>query len=143
MKKKVTLVYRDFNEQIAEETIWVEHLGGNNYKVQNVPFFAPNIALYDTINVEDDGGILYFNELVKTSEHTTIQVVIKKKNEKNRIIKELENIGCHWEGMHDQMYLAVDISPELDYKVIKMYLNKEFKKGIIDYKEACLSKNHG
>ena len=139
MKKKVTLVYRDFNNEIAEETVWGEHVKGIYYKVKNIPFFAPNVAFNDLISVEDDNGILYFDNIIEASEHSTIQIVIFKGGEKMRIIEELENFGCTWEGMHDQVYLAVDVSPDIDYKLIKRFLKAERDKGVIDYREACLS----
>ena len=139
--KKAIIVYKDIQNLIAEETIWVKPKG-DYYQIRNIPFFAPNLALNDLIIVEKDGSLLYFDEIVKTSGHSTIQIIVLKECEKNRIIKQLELLNCQWEGLNKQKYLAVDISPQLDYKTIRNFLEKEASELVLDYKEACLSSFH-
>lgn len=139
--EKVIIVYRNIQNQISEERIWVERKR-NHYVIRNIPFFAPNLALYDVINVEKDDNELYFDGLIEASGHSTIQIVVLIETDKKRIIEKIESFGCHWEGMNDQKYLSVDISPQLDYSVIKAFLETEVNKSVLDYKEACLSENH-
>jgi hypothetical protein len=138
---KVILVYKDVEGNLSKEFIWAEPKG-NHFEVRSVPFFAPNIALYDIIATEKDNGLLYFDALVESSGHTTIQIIMFIENEKNRIINNLQDLGCYWEGMHNQMYLAVSIPPNLAYRKIKKNLDKECEKSVLDYKEACISDNH-
>ncbi|QIH34489.1 DUF4265 domain-containing protein [Sphingobacterium sp. DR205] len=142
MNKKVILTYYDVEENLAEEALWIEPLEDNKYQVKNVPFFAPNIAYNDIITVEDDEGNLYFEELVKASEHSTIQIVIFNEREANEIIKNIEHFGCSWEGMENQTILAVDVPPSVNYSIFKKYLDKNLTENIFDYKEACLSETH-
>lgn len=142
MDKKVILTYYDVEENLAEETLWIEPLDDNKYQVKNVPFFAPNIAYNDIITVEDDEGNLYFEELVKASEHSTIQIVIFNEQETNEIVKNIEKFGCSWEGMENQTILAVDVPPSVNYNILKKYLDKNLTENIFDYKEACLSETH-
>lgn len=138
---KVILVYKDAEGNFSKESIWVEPKG-NHYEVRSVPFFAPNIALYDIIATEKDNGLLYFDALVESSGYTTVQIIMFIENEKNRIISDLQDLGCYWEGLHNQMYLAVAIPPTLAYKKITFLLDKECEKSVLDYKESCLSDNH-
>lgn len=142
MDKKVILTYYDVEENLAEETLWIEPLDDNKYQVKNIPFFAPNIAYNDIITVEDDEGNLYFEELVKASEHSTIQIVIFNEQEANEIIKNIEQFGCSWEGMENQTILAIDVPPSVNYNILKKYLDKNLTENIFDYKEACLSETH-
>lgn len=141
MREKVVLVYKDIEGEIAEETIWVEHVG-KNFKVDNIPFYAPNVAINDIISVEDDNGTLYFDELVKSSGHSTLQIIFFKQAEIKRVLKSMERMGCHWEGMEGQPYFAIDIPPNVDYKKIRQFLDHEFDNKTLDFKEACLSENH-
>ena len=141
MREKVVLVYKDIEGEIAEETIWVERVG-KNFKVDNIPFYAPNVAINDIVSVEDDNGTLYFDELVKSSGHSTLQIVFFEQAEIKRVLKSMERMGCHWEGMEGQPYFAIDIPPNVDYKKIRQLLDHEFDNKTLDFKEACLSENH-
>ncbi|MDO4225838.1 MAG: DUF4265 domain-containing protein [Bergeyella zoohelcum] len=139
MKTKIILVYKDLEGNIAEESIWAEKLENGYYRVDNIPFYAPNLAYNDIIDTEEDNGILYFDGLVESSRHSTIQIVFFQETEIEKVLFELENLGCKWEGMNNQLYYSVDVSPEINYLTIKQILDKHYAKGILDYKEACLS----
>lgn len=142
MNKKVILTYYDVEGNLAEEALWIEPINNDKYQVKNIPFFAPNIAYGDVISVEDDEGNLYFEELIKASEHSTIQIVIFNEKKIDDILKEIEKLGCSWEGMGNQTILAVDVPSSINYGIVKEYLNENLAEHIFDYKEACLSKTH-
>lgn len=141
-KNKVIFTYYDVEDNIAEETLWIEVLNNDEYQIKNIPFFAPNIAYNDIIKVENDEGILYFDKIIKTSEHSTIQVVFFKTEIIEDVIKEIESLGCFWEGMNNQKLLAIDIPNNVNFNKIKEYLNDQFEKNVLDYKESCLSETH-
>ncbi len=137
MKVKVVLVFKN-NDRIEEEVIWAEKMEDGNYKVDNIPFYAPNLALNDVFSVEEDEGILYFDQLIRMSGHSTVQLVFFKEAEVNESLAILENFGCSWEGMKDQAMYSVDVPAELDYAKVKRFLNEQLEKGILDFKESCL-----
>jgi hypothetical protein len=141
IKKKVVLVYKDLEGNIAEESIWVNSTG-EYYQIDNIPFYAPNLALNDIVSVEEDNGTLFFDKLIEPSGHSTIQILFFKEKEAKRVLKEIEQLNCKWEGMKDKPYYAIDIPFAIDYSTIKNLLDDELSKGTLDYKEACLSKNH-
>lgn len=142
MRTKIVLVYRNIEDEIAEETIWSKKLENGYYQIDNIPFYAPNLAYNDVISVEDDNGILYFDDLIECSGHSTLQIVFFKEHKAQDILINLEKLGCKWEGMKDQPYYAIDISPDLDYANIRQILDEESKKEVLDYRESCLSENH-
>jgi hypothetical protein len=137
MRSKVTLVYKDLEGKIAEETIWADPYNGH-YKVDNIPFYAPNLAYNDIISVEEDDGVLYFDSLIKASGHSTVQVIFFEINKEKEVLNKLEEMGCAWEGMKGGTYYAIDIPPEKDYRIIKEILDIERQNSVLDYKEACL-----
>jgi hypothetical protein len=141
VKSKIVLVYRDQEGNIAEETVWGEPMG-DNFKVDNVPFFAPNLALDDIVSVELDDGVLYFDKLVTPSGHSTLQIIFFKEKEIPRVLDLLVAFGCSWEGMAKRPYYAVDIPPSTDYETIRSFLLGELEAGVLDFKEACLSERN-
>jgi hypothetical protein len=141
MKNKVKLVFKNSQQEIQEENVWVKKKG-NHFVIDNIPFFAPNIALNDVISVEKDNDILYLEEIVEFSGHSTIQIIIINEKTIDSLLKQLESFGCKWEGMNNQRLIAVDIEPETIYLPIKEYLENELLNMNLDYKESCLSENH-
>ena len=59
--------------------------------MDSIPFYAPNLALNDVFSVEEDEGILYFDQLIRMSGHSTIQLVFFKETEVNESLAILEN----------------------------------------------------
>lgn len=138
MRIKVFFTYKDLEGNIAEESIWCIELTNSTFQIDNIPFYVYNIAYKDIISVEEDEGILYFDSLIQTSGHSTIQIIFFDSKQSSIVLKVLESYGCTWEDTIDQSYFAIDIAPDIDYTVIKNYLNSEFDKRVLDYKEACL-----
>src|SRR5687767_6137651 len=89
---KVHFVYSGLEGTIETESMWAEKFG-NYYKIMNVPFFAPNIAYGDIVKVEDDDGVLYFDELFEESGHSTIQMIIFDKASQSSIENEIVELG--------------------------------------------------
>jgi hypothetical protein len=134
--QKLILVYND-EGVLKKESVWVTKFG-DNYKVDNIPFFAPNIALGDLVEAEEDEDELYFFELIKPSGHSTIQLVFFQKEADASVLQELERMGCSWEGSHLKNYIAVDVPSKMEYEIAKQFLTEQRTKGLLDFKEACL-----
>lgn len=94
MNNKGIVTYYDVNDNIAEEKLWIDSLEDNKYQVKNVPFFAPNIAYNDIIAVEEENGNLYFEEIIETSENSTVQIIFFKKEAIEQTIKDIESLKC-------------------------------------------------
>ncbi len=138
---KISLVYYDLEENIAIETVFASK-EGDYYRVKNVPFFAPNIAYNDLIEVDIEDNILYFENLIEPSGHSTIQVTIYSDENLKKFTDIIESLKCDWEGSHLSNYLSIDIPRNIDYSNVKKELEDGFNDGIWDYKEACLSDKH-
>jgi hypothetical protein len=141
VKKKVVLVYKNIEGKLAEESVWATP-EGQYFRLDNIPFYAPGLALNDLIKVEEDEGVLYFDELISASGHSTIQVIFFKENEIERVLKSIENLGCKWEGMKGEPYFSIDVPEDINYLNFREFLDNEAGSGVLDFKEACLAENH-
>ncbi len=137
---KVNFVYYDLEGVLATESVWALKKG-DYYKIKNIPFFAPNIAFNDIISVEDEDGELFFDDIIKESGNSTLQIIIYNENDIVEIIKKIENFHCGWEGSYRKGYISVNVPKEINYLPIKTFLDNESHVKKLDYKEACLAHN--
>jgi hypothetical protein len=142
MKYKIILTYKDFEGNFAEETVWATKQEDKMYEIDNIPFFATNLALGDIISVENDDDNLYFDEIISTSGHSTVQIILFNKSFSEEIILKLESMGCKWESMNNEQYYAIDVPQQVEYKKLKDLLTCYRENEILDYREACLSEDH-
>jgi hypothetical protein len=134
---KILLTYINDDGNIQMESVWATK-EGDYYRINNMPFLAPNIALNDLISVEEDDGALYFDSLVQPSGHSTIQIIFFDEKIVMETGREFEHMGCTWEGSHLKTLISVDIPKEINYKKVKEYLDKGENECRWSYKEACL-----
>lgn len=135
---KILLTYKDYDGNYQIESVWATK-EGEYYRINNIPFFSPNIALNDLIKAELDEGALYFDKLIEASGHSVVQIVFLDETSHSSTEKELENMGCTWEGSHVRNLISVDIPPIVNYAKVKEYLDEREAAGILSYREACLA----
>ncbi|HGM2310707.1 TPA: DUF4265 domain-containing protein, partial [Neisseria gonorrhoeae] len=76
MKSKLTVVYYDLESNIAEEILSGNIMPDGNFLIQEIPLFAPNLALNDIVAIEREDKMLFFDHLIKASGNTTINIVV-------------------------------------------------------------------
>jgi hypothetical protein len=135
---KILLTYKDAKGEYQIESVWASRKG-DYYEINNIPFFAKNIALGDLVSVEEDEGALYFKELIKASGHSVVQLIILNGNDITQIGSELEKLGCTWEESNIRNWISVDIPQNVSYTFVKKYLDKGEKEERWSYREACLA----
>lgn len=138
MDNKIKVVYYDQENNLAVETLWATK-EGEFYRIKNIPFFAPNLSYNDLIKVELDSDELYFDQLIESSGHSTLQIVFFDEELISDVKLQLIELGCSWEGSHEVKYISVDIPMKAKYSKIKTYLDKLELQNKLSYKEACLS----
>ena len=134
---KILLTYKNDEGSYDVESVWATKEGGY-YRINNIPFFAPNIALDDLVSAEVEDDALYFDSLIEPSGHSTVQMIIFNEDEVMQIGKDLEALGCTWEGSHIKTLISVDIPKEVHYTTVKKYLENGEKGARWSYREACL-----
>lgn len=145
-KKILFRYYSDLLEDIVVETMWAEiiDLEKGYFKLDNIPFFGPLIATDDIFFAEydEDEEFLTYRKTIETSGNSIVQVVILEKGFDKEIIREkLTEINCESEGMNETLF-AVEITPEVDYSIVKSILNEYVELSVIDFAEPCLSEKH-
>lgn len=133
------------DEEVVE-TMWSQiiDLEKGIFKLDNIPFYGPLIATEDIFYAkydENEGAIVY-KETISISGNSVIQVVILKDNYDKEIIREkLKVMNCQSEGFNEK-YFVVEIKKNVDYAVVKHFLNEYSELEVLDFAEPCLSKKH-
>lgn len=135
---KIQLQFLDDNGDCQIESVWATK-EGEYYRINNIPFLAENIGLNDLVKAEQNHGALYFKELIEASGHTAIQVIFFDETKIKSTCERLESIDCTWEGSHLKTLFSVDIPKDVNYTLVKEFLDKGKEAGFWDYKEACLA----
>lgn len=140
--QKIVIDYLDKNNELSKELIWGEMYKTDQYFVRSIPFFAPNLSFDDLIQVEIDDETLYFDDLIKPSNNSTLRIIFFNNDIKciEEILTTLESYLCGWEGFEGGLYYAINIPKKVDYALIKKYLDN--RKDFLDYEESCLSDKH-
>jgi hypothetical protein len=137
-KNKVLLTYEIEEGNFQIESLWATKKDAY-YQIENIPFFAENIAYGDLVSVEENGGAMYVDDLIEASGHSTIQVIFFSESHIKGFQQMMEQFRCPWEGSHTPTLIAVDIPRNVEYRPIKAYLQKGEDAGYWSYKEACLA----
>lgn len=120
------------------ESMWAKPIEGQLFEVDNIPFYASGIALYDKVSVRNVDGLLYIDSLVHPSGHSTIQLWFADENAVAHTRRELKALGCNSEISDQPRLIAFDVPPTVDYSRIKTLLEAGAEAGKWDYQEACL-----
>ncbi|MFW2097876.1 DUF4265 domain-containing protein [Acinetobacter sp. ULE_I057] len=141
--EKIIVPYYNVDNILSKEIVFGRKIGLDKYVIENIPLYAPNLALGDILLVEKlDDEQLYFEDLLETSENSTIRIVFFNYDPiiVQKILKEIEGYSINWVGFVDGSYYSLNINKDLDYKKIKLFLEGNSK--IMDYQESCLSEKH-
>lgn len=141
--EKIIVPYYNMDNILSKEIVFGRKIGLDKYVIENIPLYAPNLALGDILLVEKlDDEQLYFEDLLETSENSTIRIVFFNYDPiiVQKILKEIEGYSINWVGFVGGSYYSLNINKDLDYKKIKLFLEGNSK--IMDYQESCLSEKH-
>lgn len=124
------------------ESMWGEPVS-NGYRLDNIPFYAKEIALEDIVSAEPDAdGALWFSQLVEESGHSTVQIWFEEGVDVQSYRDQLLALGCPSELSDLPRLIAVDVPPSVSYAAIRGFLDREHHAGKLDYQEACIARGH-
>jgi hypothetical protein len=109
------------------ETLWATALGGDEYKIDNSPFYAYSVSWEDVVYApfDETEGRPAFVRVVKKSGHRTIRIKfdppVQDGNESDQILQSLVSLGCTYEAAN-RGYMAIDIPQEVDLENVRQYL---------------------
>ncbi|WP_316632645.1 DUF4265 domain-containing protein [uncultured Flavobacterium sp.] len=145
-KKILFKYYSTYLEEIISETMWAEiiDLEKGYFKLDNIPFFGPLIATDDIFRAEYDETEKCFihRETIESSGNSIVQILVLEDGFDAAIIKDkLKAINCVSESLNDT-FLAVEITKQEDYSIVKMLLDEYESLSVIEFAEPCLSDKH-
>jgi hypothetical protein len=120
------------------ETVWVEELKGNRYRIDNIPFYIRDISPEDIVTGRMVGENLVFDELLSKSMISVFRIVFFDKSKAEGVLSKLVRAGCRWEGSHLANFYSVELPASVNIQAIKESLDIEASKDVLDYEEASI-----
>jgi Domain of unknown function (DUF4265) len=129
MKPNAKVLFRVPDEEggAEVETLWATHLGSDNYRLDNSPFYAYGVSWEDVVTApfNPEEGFPTFERVVSKSGNRTIRVIfqtpIETGNESEQLLHGLIALGCDYEGAN-RKYISVNIPPGIDLDAVRKYL---------------------
>ena len=109
------------------ETLWATHLGADNYKLDNSPFYAYGVSWEDVVSApfSSEEGHPTFERVVSKSGNRTVRVIFETPvhtgNESDQLLQGLVALGCSYEGA-SRKYVSVNIPPGIELDAVRNYL---------------------
>lgn len=123
----------------AVESVWASPTDKpDEYEIHNVPFFAREATIEDTVRVRAEDGDLWFDTMVRASGNSLIRIVFFDKSSLDRINAQLIVLGCATEYLRAHNLLAVSVPSGVNLTSVQEYLSQESSAETIDYEEAIL-----
>ena len=101
------------------ETLWAFDLGSDQYKLDNLPYFAYGVSWNDIVYApyDEDEGFPTFQKVAEKSGNRTIRISfdapVEEGNESALLLDDLVSLGCEYEGLNKR-YIVVNIPPPVD-----------------------------
>jgi hypothetical protein len=144
MTKQVKIHFRleqdeDGYPEVAVESVWAEQgTKPGEYILDNIPFFARDATIGDVVSTREEDGALWFDGLTQSSSNSLVRVVFFDRDCRQKVAKELTDLGCEAEYFEKYNLLAVSIPGDVKLSVVQAYLARETDAGRIDYEEPIL-----
>ena len=138
--------YSNVLDEETIETMWAVVIDKEKglYRLDSIPFYAPNVAVGDIIYAEfdEDQEHLAYKHTVKYSGNSTVQVVIMdNKTVTNDVRQIFDDLECKSEKFSEG-YFVIDVPFNLDYNPVQSKLVELEEAGVLAYAEPCLSEKH-
>lgn len=128
---------------VSAERIWAIKVGEGRYKLDNIPFFARELALGDIVSaVPEEGadeGILRYQQVLAPSGHSTFRVLVQEEAHVPEVHGLLEQLGCGTEQSHLPRLVAIDIPPSVSLERVRQALEPGRTLERWEHEEACVA----
>jgi hypothetical protein len=129
LRPNVKVLFRVIDEAGGTdvETLWATHLGADDYKLDNSPFYAYGVSWEDVVSApfNSEEGFPTFDRVLSKSGNRTVRVIfetpIETGNESDRVLQGLVALGCSYEGAN-RKYVSVNVPPDVELNVVRTYL---------------------
>jgi uncharacterized protein DUF4265 len=128
---------------VASEGVWAVPLDGDLVRLDNIPWFARNVASGDTFRVSTDSdGLLWATDKVEWSGNCTIRVISFQggplAGSLQAVLDAFARLGVDGEGLQQFGIVALSVSPAADLGAVRRLLRQGVEDGWWDYEEGCI-----
>ena len=120
------------------ESLWAEPLGGDRYRLRNVPFLAFGFSEQDVITAKEDNGALRVTGVAIRSGHSTYRLVLPEDTSEEKFLQDwvpLKELGCTYERA-TRRYIAIDVPPPADIYAVYNALEEGEGAGLWEFEEG-------
>jgi hypothetical protein len=146
--KTVKVAYRlDPNEDgyppISIELLNATKVSPGVFRIENAPFFAPNVSYRDVVSAHASAteGQFDFVELLEASDFTSISIILLDPTMNEFLMDLLRGLRCVLEYGEFGVYrvLAVAIPPTADYRTLRAQLEDLEGRELISFAELSVA----
>jgi hypothetical protein len=137
----LTKVHVDLpNHPVGGESMWARHLGGNRYRIENVPFYAYDLNYLDVVEAKEPSPDLkpFVIRVIERSGHRTLRVIFEEdvpEDDHGAYLGELAPLHVSFERCSERYY-ALDLEPEASMDRVRGKLDAWERDGVLAY-ETC------
>ena len=124
---------------VAVESVWASPVGDwGECMLDNVPFFATQATLGDTVRTVDEDGVHWFRSVVKGSLNSLIRLVFFDVGRVAEVREALVGLGCSSEFVDRYNLLAVNIPATSSLSRVQQYVRSLATEEALDFEEPIL-----
>jgi len=130
---------------VKSERVWCLQVGEDSYRVDNVPWFVPDLAVGDVVRARPPAPDTHpvFEELVNRSDHVTIRLIVFRRGplegDLARALEPFTALGVYGEGVSQFGMLALDIEPTAPLPAIVATLRRGVEGGSWEFEEGRIT----
>lgn len=127
---------------VGSERLWAFHLGGDHYRIDNVPWFVHDLAVGDVVRAQapDADSHPVFREVVDRSDHVTVRLICFRQGplggDLARALAPFTALGVYGEGVSQYGMVALDIEATAPLHAIVATLRRGVDDGSWEYEEG-------
>ena len=128
---------------VASEGLWAVPLGGDVVRLDNIPWFARDVASGDTFRTSTDrDGVLWVTDKVAWSGNCTVRVIPFPEGalagSRQAVLDAFASLGVDGEGLQQYGIVALNVPPDADLGAVKRLLRQGVEDDWWDYEEGCI-----
>ena len=124
---------------VAVESLWAQpSVKPGEYVLDNIPFFARDATIGDTVQVVEQEGQRWFKSLAHASRNSLVRIVFFDRSCVESVSERLVAMGCSTEYLKDHNLMAVSIPAGVNLSNVQSYIQQEADAAKIDFEEPIL-----
>ena len=119
------------------EELWATPTEEEQYRIENIPFFALGLARGDLVSAAAEQESLRFREVVQASGHSTIRLLVQREDAVPGVVEKFARLGCDSEITYGRL-VALDVPPSVSLEDLREKLELGLAQSTWEYEEACI-----